>query len=326
MKYCKFLSEGINFHLKGINFCNKLWKKDNYIPYEGNFLENFLNKRDYIINSIKNNNFELNCSDCIYLCDIDSNFISNYNKIKTVEIYHWEECNCACFYCSNRNSTRLKIYEEKKYKGKINIIPYLKKLKEKDLLDENVFMLMSGGEPTLLEEFSDLLNFFIDNNYSASILSNGIIYECLIPKLLISNRKSCLTISLDSGCRETYKKIKNVDKFDVVVENIKKYIIESKDASDGIVLKYIILEGVNDNKEEIDKWINLCAKIGVKKFLPSIEFCHSINDENKVKISEHICELYDYLKISVKKYNSEFEVYTYDFVETFIKNRSYKIK
>lgn len=284
-----------------------------------------MQKREDIINSIKNNNLEFNCNECLYLEDIDFNNIKISEKIKNIEIYTWEECNCACFYCSNRHSTKLKISTKRNYKGKIDVLPYLKKLKEKNLLSDDVFISMVGGEPTLLKEFPDLLRFFIKNNCTVSVLSNGILYEKLINKLLRSNENSKIIISLDCGTKETFKKIKGVDKFDDVIKNIKRYVKDSKEAVNGVVIKYIILEGVNDNKEEIDKWVELCANLGVKRYFASIEFCNSVNNPNKSEIPDHICELYEYMKKRVKEYSPDFDIYTYDFVETFIKNNSYKI-
>ena len=140
--------------------------------------------------------------------------------------------------------------------------------------------------------------------------------------MLLSNNESIFITSLDCATRELFRKIKGVDKFDVVIENIKKYVIESKSASNNIVVKYIILEGVNDSKEEIDKWIELCSNLGITKFFVSIEFCHST--KNKKEISQHICDLYCYAKDNIKKFNPNFEVLTYEHVELFIKNHSYR--
>ena len=55
---------------------------------------------------------------------------------------------------------------------------------------------------------------------------------------------------------------------------------------------------------------------------PTIEFCHSVNNPNKKGPSEHICELYEYMKDQIVI--NGFELNTYDFVETIVKNRSYK--
>lgn len=322
-KYCLYLNNGINFHYSGLTFCNKLWIGDMFQPYDKGYLEYFLEKRKDVIDNMQNGIAPDNCKNCLYLKEIENS--NENNKIKYIEIYHWNHCNCACFYCSNRETTKLKI-TEKKQKGVIDVLPNLKKLHKLDMLDKNINISLVGGEPVLLKEFTGLLKFFIKNNYSVSILSNGILYEKYIPKAIRSNENSYLNISLDCGSKELFKKIKGVDKFDDVIKNIKRYINESKEAKNRIMLKYILLKGVNDNKEEIDKWINLCSNLGVTNYFPSIEFCHSVRNPENNELTEEICNLYEYMKQKIKQTNPDFTISTYDFVEELINKHSYKIR
>ena len=323
-KYCKYLANGINFHISGLNFCNKLWWDYNpCTKYDKNVLKNFLQKREETLANLDKGCIPEYCQNCLYLQDIDENEFSD--KIKHIEIYHWNQCNCACFYCSNRESTKLKITTRRHQKGVVRMMPMLKELQKLNLFDKNLRVALVGGEPTLLGEFTDILKFVIKNRYSVDILSNGILYEKYVPITLKSTADSYITISLDCGTRETFKKIKGVDKFNDVIKNLEKYVKESKEASKNIIIKYIILKGVNDNKEEVDNWIDACKNVGITNFFPSIEFCHSIKEPEKHEITDNVCEIYEYIKKRLPEINPDFNVSTYDFVEEFIKNRSYKI-
>lgn len=51
---------------------------------------------------------------------------------------------------------------------------------------------------------------------------------------LLKCKKGELCTALDSGCRETYLKIKQVDKFDKSIENIKRYIASA--GNDSIII------------------------------------------------------------------------------------------
>lgn len=137
-----------------------------------------------------------------------------------------------------------------------------------------------------------------------------------------------MTISLDSGTRETYKKIKRVDKFDDVVNNVKRYIKEiGEEFSFHLIMKYIILKDMNDNKEEIDKWIDVCTSIGVRNFFPSIEFIDGVNHPERNTITPKIVELYNYIKKKVKEINPNFMLSQYDFVEErILKFQTYGIR
>ena len=44
-----------------------------------------------------------------------------------------------------------------------------------------------------------------------------------------------------------------------------------KSENDGVISKYIICPGYNDNKEEIDKWLNTCKNIGIRTVVISVE-------------------------------------------------------
>ncbi|MDE7244474.1 MAG: hypothetical protein K2O18_10965 [Oscillospiraceae bacterium] len=78
--------------------------------------------------------------------------------------------------------------------------------------------------------------------------------------------------SLDAGSRETYRKIKQIDAFNQVVENVKRYI--QADAFHGrfIVAKYLIVKGVNDREEEFDAYLLLVTELGLKYVSISFNF------------------------------------------------------
>ena len=325
-KYCYYLSSCINFSITGLSFCNKLWAEWENYKYNQNFLDVFLQRRETVINNMKQGIVPDHCLNCMYLENLNNKNINN--KLKFIECYHWDQCNCACFYCSNRDTTQLKITNPgfKKVDGVINLLAALKELKKRNLLDNETRLSTVGGECTILKEFPDIIKFVIKNNYAIDILSNGILYEKYISKALKANKKSFLSISLDSGTRRTFIQIKQVDKFNDVVKNLKRYVKETKENSNQIMVKYIILKGVNDNKQEIDKFFEVCTDIGITNYFPAIEFCHSVKKTENTDIPDNICELYDYFKTKAKEINPNNTVSTYDFVELMIKNKSYKIK
>ncbi len=324
-KYCIYLNNGINLHYSGLTFCNKLWKSCDYQQYDKKTFDTFLEKRAKVLFDMSQGNAPKNCEKCIYLKEIGQSEQIN-DKILFVEVTHWTECNCACFYCSNRDTTKLKISKGRRHKGVVNVLDYLKKLHKLNLLDENVKFSMTGGEPTILREFPDLLKFFIKHKYTVDILSNGILYEKYISKALVAKLDSSFTISIDCSDRETFKKIKGVDKFDDVIKNIKRYVKETEGKTSNIIIKYILLKGVNDSKEQIDNWINLCVSLGIKNLFITIEFCHSATKAESPELTNEICELYQYAKDKIKSVDKNLTVLTYDFVEEMIKKRSYSIK
>ena len=111
-----------------------------------------------------------------------------------------------------------------------------------------------GGEPTILPEFDKLINLFLKNGfYDMRVPSSGIKYSPTIAKGISTGQLS-VVVSIDSSSRDTYKKIKQVDAFNTVCKNLKKYSKAQKH-SYNVISKYIIIPFVNDTKEEIDNWL-----------------------------------------------------------------------
>lgn len=88
--------------------------------------------------------------------------------------------------------------------------------------------------------------------------------------------------SLDAGTRETYKKIKQVDAFETVINNVKRYIAEDAFGGRFIVAKYLIVKGVNDNEKEFDNYLQLVTELGLVYVSLSFDF-YAKADENDLK-------------------------------------------
>ena len=86
----------------------------------------------------------------------------------------------------------------------------------------------------------------------------------------ISTGQLSVVISIDSSSRETYKKIKQVDAFNTVCKNLKKYSKAQKN-SFNVISKYIIIPEVNDNKEEIDNWLKFNKENNIEIIVIDIE-------------------------------------------------------
>lgn len=317
--FCSRFFNSLVFHYHGLNNCNHPNHENtehDFFPYERDYINKFLSLRKSKMEKMLNGTIDNCCISCTDLKNFDNCNDKVLNtKINFIEIFTFNECNCACFYCASRRDTKLKITNKKDIKAKINVVPDLMYLKDMDLLDKDCKFVFGGGEPTILKERKDILNFIIKNNYNVEIFTNGILYEKYVEKALKANKKSTILVSIDSGTRETFKKIKNVDKYNDVMKNIKKYIKSSKCDSNQVISKYIILKGVNDNKEEIEKWIKTGAKIGIRKFMPTIETCHSMEKIKNRDIDSNIVEMYNYAKSQIKDMGPEFIIETADFVE-----------
>ena len=203
------------------------------------------------------------CKGCFYLRERkDTDVVSP--TFKEINVSHWTQCNCGCIYCARMFHSKGKIAHWSSRSKYYDFLPVLKELYKNELLDrEKLFVTIQGGDISVLKEFPDIFKEFQKNGYLAFfIFSNNIVYQPLIKKLMDETPYVIsFTTSLDAGCRETYKKIKRVDKFNDCVKNLRRYMKDNVQAK--VIVKYILVENINDNVEEITKFINLMSDIGV---------------------------------------------------------------
>jgi len=103
-----------------------------------------------------------------------------------------------------------------------------------------------------------MLDILLKSKWKIELLSNMSLYKEKLAALMESGRIVLLLTSLDAGTRETFKAIKRVDMFDRVVENLKKYPVHKT----RLMLKYIFLEGVNDNEADVDGYYEIVKEVG----------------------------------------------------------------
>lgn len=235
------------------------------------------------------------CKDCFYLRERKEDDVIS-DKFKLINISHWTQCNCGCFYCARMWLTHGKITKRPEKSEFYDFLPFLKQLYKEDLLDrENLTACFQGGDISILKEFEPCVKEFLKQGIKEfTILTNNIRYQPIVKKLLDMD-KVWFNVSIDSGCRETYKKIKRVDKFNDVINNLKKYAKTNN--KHRLSAKFILLDHMNDNKEEIEKFISLMANIGV----PHVEFMIDykwlfFTDLEQKPLPSHYGELYQYFK------------------------------
>ena len=242
------------------------------------------------------------CADCFYLRERKPSdiILPTFNFIN---VSHWTHCNCGCIYCARMKDSKGVISDKVQKSPYYDFLPLLKNLYKNKMLDRNnLTVFIQGGEISVLKEFESMVKEFLKQGVKEFyILSNNIKYMPVVKKLLDMGNTRFVT-SLDCGSREMYKKIKRVDYFDDFISNLKKYVKSKK--PEKVHVKYIVVENVNDNKEEITKFINLMADTGIKtvEFMIDNEYLLFTNlDQTPLPV--HYKELYLHFEDLCKKNN-----------------------
>mgnify|MGYP003293593463 CR=1 FL=1 len=311
MKYlgCNYMTHGLSFEYNDLYDCCMMHHDNLGMPvlinnYKGEDIDwekIFEIKRERIerqkIATIKE------CQGCCYLHekeDTDEKYISEiaFQQIKL--------CNAKCRYCGDDFRIHKKYYD---------VYPMMKDLVEKGYFraTDTGLVIFQGGEPTIMEHFDDLIDLFNKQNANIKVNTSAIRFSRVLSDGMETG-KILTCISLDSGCRETYNKVKYVDKFDVVIESIKKYSDSANKSQGGsrLVIKYLFVPGYNDTIEEIDLFFEKMKELNIKNVVFDVEAGYAQQNHQK-DVSPHIHYLIDYGKKRAKEENMNFEIVSFAF-------------
>ena len=295
---CNIIEHGFDAQIDSINLCCRVTKENAseklvlIKDYDGRKIDwnKFFNIKNELRNCQRNGGTVLQCRGCLYLKNKEWDF---EDYISSININNWIKCNADCIYCDRKFHKG-----EKEYK----IYPIIRDLIKTDKLKPPYDITIAGGEPSITRDFDKTLDLLIKNNVSpVRVLTNAIKYNKFIKKGLKQGLVNIL-VSTDSGTRETYKKIKSVDKHECVWKNIKKYAESQKEGA-LVKTKYIMLPGVNTTKAELLEFVKRNKEAGVKFACLDIEigwFCRY--SQNKPRI-EPLIELFNYTKDIGSKLN-----------------------
>ena len=189
--------------------------------------------------------------------------------IGEIDFAFYSTCNLRCIFCPLGTWYHHPISDY--YDVVLRIITTL--IQEKKI-DKMAIVTFSGGEPTLLPQLKSICNIFqsYSNSITYTFFTNGVIFSDTIVDLIKSNEKTNICISLDSGSREGYFRIKGKDYFNAVIEHIrdyKKLIDQSVNGNSSFFLKFIIVE---ENIDQIPLFIKLCKELGINSVSYDVDF------------------------------------------------------
>lgn len=249
-KGCSFLGQYLWFGRSYYRSCVYRIGEYLYVDYSGNIKNDFRSicqKWEDTLNRWRNNE-PTPCDGCVQLKE---KIWPKKLRMKSLSLYggfKGEHCNFRCIYCDAVENLKQANIDGPSMVDAINAFVKINKSKDFSIA-------LSAGEITVSPYKKEIFNILMNKNIRVSVFSNGMIFDENIFHVL-QKQKGSLNISLDSGTPETFYKIKRVNQFQKVLENISRYS-ESKGR---LELKYIILEGINDNYVDVNGFLDICKK------------------------------------------------------------------
>ncbi len=325
MKYvsCQYINHGLCFQDSRIVYCtvgnqsmekNYSVLKENYngekIDWDSLFLRINNDKKN-----LKRGIIPKSCMGCYMLQERDWDNEVKSKKFKYLLLSNWSACNSACRYCwrdgqdfliddIDNNSI---INENDTY----NIVPIIEDLIDKNYLDKEVQVDIAGGEPTMYYKFNEALYLLVNAGVKhITIFSNAIIYSEQI-EYAIQKGAADILVSIDAGTAEMHKKLKRIVAFDRIWNNVDKYCsVLNPENKNKVKVKYIIVIGYNDSREEIYKWILRSIKANVSELILQADDCIYMKKNPKKESLEKVIELTEYFLEVVKFFNYRYILYS----------------
>lgn len=305
-KSCDWIESGISFDVDSYKVCclysakggGNTIVKDNYNGEKIDW-NSFFEFKNEIKNLHKKGKINKNCVECINLIEKDWDSLSN--KISIINLDYWTKCNSRCYYCfTMKDKERYNSFEN------YNFLPILNDMIDKGILNPNGYVSFGGGEVTLLDEFEVVLNRLIDFGFKhIKIHTSCIEYSPAIERGL-ENGCIELIVSVDSGTKELHEKIKQVNSYDSIWQNLKKYAEHQKGKS-SVKTKYILIPNQNDIKQEIDLWLEKSKEIGISTVIQEIESEWFYARKDNVPFN--VIKLFDYAKEKALSLGLNYELY-----------------
>ncbi len=276
-KTCPWLEHGIVFdHCNIVRNCSHFNPSTGgrpviYENYHGELFDwdKFWALKNSYRENAKRNELPSQCIDCMCLHEKECEEASSRDEkyIDRILLTPWVECNSRCLYCSAPTETFV-LENTKSFK----VLPVMQDFIENNVFSEDVSIDFAGGEPTIYPEFDKLLDLFVSKGFKDIVVHTNAIRFSKSIENAIKKMGLKLLISVDSATKEMHEKIKGVKTYDQVWKSIKKYAKAQKKDKSLVRLKYIILPGVNDNRDELEKWLLKCKKTGINDVVLNIDF------------------------------------------------------
>ena len=305
-KSCGYIEHGVDFeHRRLTTCCFTCHSGGGHIDIEDNYngelvdWDKVFEMKRKMREEHKKGNITPQCKGCVFLYENDWD---DEDYIDRLQFNYWIKCNSRCIYCYAENN-------KTQYEHLIpyNVVPAIKDLIDRGLLRNGGEIAFGGGEPTIYPELDDLINLFTQSGITnMRIHSSGIKFSHAIENAIKEGALN-VVISIDSSSPETYKRIKRVDCYDKVIENMKRYAQANAEGYGLMTSKYIIIPHINDNIPEIENWIQQTRKLGSRWLALDIEDVWYKMNRNH--IPDFYLDLVNYVISRAKDLDMKIELY-----------------
>lgn len=236
---CCKLESGIFFGIDGLRSCSRgavcppIFCSQEEILQGKVSKELIVERRIALIRMLNEDNSEMACKRCLMVEHKRYGDILFF-KLDHLDLQHYTVCNLRCTYCKY---ARDEIHVPPQY----DAMDVLQLFSPEDVA-WNAHVDFAGGEPTLLGNLEEYLNYFRTRRMRVLMHTNAVIFHKAIYDGLADGSIYWVTTSVDAGTPSTFKALRGQDKYLQVLENLSRYAVAGSKGKGMLAVKYIFCE------------------------------------------------------------------------------------
>lgn len=247
VKTCCNIESGIFFGFDGLRSCSRgalvppmlLSTKEMSNVEVSRLL--IIDRRKKILKMLNDDQSDIACKNCLRVERKRYGDIV-FSKLGHLDLQHYTMCNLRCCYCRYA-------VENIQYLPQYDALSILK-LFSPDDIEWNAYVDFAGGEPTLLDNLKEYLDFFARSRIRVIMYTNSVRFHQAIYDGLMDGSIYMVTTSLDAGTPSTFQSLRGANKFLAVLETLSRYTAASIKGNSIVTVKYIFCES-NCNDDDI---------------------------------------------------------------------------
>ena len=263
---CKYITSSLIFDWKNnVLVCPYKDELSLLKDYDGIWLDvsNLVKRREQLITEYNAGHYSSLCSSC----SLKTEKVDDVKKSIDYFVFsNWKYCYLNCSYCDSPK-------EEDLVKAKhYDIYNTFVQLVDASIVTTKTKIIFDAGDATVHPEFDKIMYYLINMGFESIVVNTPAMRYCESISEAIAKNICELVVSFDCGCPYIYQRVKGLNKFDIAIANIKRYLQFQLPSEKRVVLKYTLVNGVNDNQKEILDWFMLARDLGIKKLAFDIDY------------------------------------------------------
>ena len=201
VKSCCKLESGLNLSVEGLRACTRgalmppLFCSAKELAHGAITKDIVIEKRKEYIRMLNDDYSDMDCKRCLMVEHKRYGDIS-FSRLGHIDLQHYSICNLRCTYCAY---TRDDMYFPPQYDALAVL-----KLFSPDDVEWNAHVDFAGGEPTLLDNLEEYLEFFRTRRIRVLMFTNAVRFHQAIYDGLADGSVYWVITSLDAGTPSTF--------------------------------------------------------------------------------------------------------------------------